>query len=228
MRSGQDDSDAERTELERMREVLEQRIESEKRFVADVAHELRTPITGLVSAAELLDDSRPAQIVRERIHQLRSLVEDLLQISRLDAGVETADRSRVELIAAARDAVTETGVEAEVVDEGSGRMDTDKRRIERILWNLLRNANRHGAPPIVVRVRERSIRVEDAGPGFPPELIVWGPGRFRKGERSSTTGGGSGLGLSIAAGQAEVLGAALRLGNPEAGGAVAELLLPEN
>lgn len=211
--------------LDGMTDALESRIDAEKRFVADVAHELRTPITGLVSAAELLDDSRPAEIIRERTRELRSLVEDLLQISRLDAGVETADRSQVELAGAARDAVVRTGVEAEVVEEEPGRMLTDRRRIERILGNLLRNAERHGAAPIVVRVRKRSIAVEDSGAGFPPEFLVWGPARFRKGERSST-GGGSGLGLSIAAGQAEVIGAELRLTNSATGGAVAELLLP--
>ena len=218
--------DVQMAEIERMRDELEQRIADEKRFVADVAHELRTPITGLVSAAELLDDGRPAEIVRERINELRTLVEDLLQISRLDAGVETADRSSVELIDAARDAVRESGVDASVIDEGAGRMYTDKRRIERVLGNLLRNAERHGAPPIVVGVREHEIVVQDSGPGFPPELVIWGPARFRKGERTSTTGGGSGLGLSIAAGQAEVLGGDLRLANAKSGGAMAVLKLP--
>ena len=102
--------------LDQATSALGARIEAEKQFVADVAHELRTPVTGLVSAAELLDDSRPAEIVRERTRELRGLVEDLLQISRLDAGVETADRSQMELTAAARDAVARTGVEASVVE----------------------------------------------------------------------------------------------------------------
>lgn len=211
--------------LDRMTDALESRIESEKRFVADVAHELRTPITGLVSAAELLDDGRPAAIVRERTRELRALVEDLLQISRLDAGVETADRSQVDLAKAAREAVARTGVAAEVLEEGPARVLTDGRRIERILANLLRNAERHGAPPVVVRVRDRSIAVEDSGPGFSPEFLASGPARFHKGSRGST-GGGSGLGLSIAAGQADVIGAELRLANRDGGGAIAELRLP--
>lgn len=212
--------------LDQMTEALSDRIETEQRFVADVAHELRTPVTGLVSAAELLDESRPAQIVRERTRELRNLVEDLLQVSRLDAGVEAADHSRVELAAAARSAIARTDVTASVEEEARAWLFTDGRRIERILENLLRNAERHGAEPIVVRVSELSISVEDSGPGFEPELLFRGPARFRKGARSPTTGGGSGLGLSIAAGQAEVIGGELRLANKKEGGAVATLLLP--
>jgi signal transduction histidine kinase len=214
--------------LDRMTETLEARIDAERQFAADVAHELRTPVTGLVSAAELLDDSRPAEIVRERTRELRGLVEDLLQISRLDAGIETADRSQVQLAAVARDAVSRTGVTASVVEVSPGHLFTDERRVERVLENLLRNARSHGAPPIVVRVRERSISVQDAGSGFPPELLIQGPGRFRRGAGASTTGGGSGLGLSIAAGQAEVLGATLDLANPEDGGAIATLTFPSD
>src|SRR5699024_7244114 len=76
---------------------LAARISAEQQFSADVAHDLRTPVTGLVTAAELLDDSRPAQLVQDRSQALRRLVEDLLEVSRLDRGAETAEFEQVPL-----------------------------------------------------------------------------------------------------------------------------------
>jgi signal transduction histidine kinase len=95
---------------------------------------------------------------------------------------------------------------------------TDPRRLERVLFNLLANAGRHGKPPIEVTVEGRVIRVRDHGPGFPEDLLAEGPSRFRTGSKDRA-GHGHGLGLTIAAGQARVLGAE---------GAVAVLWLPEH
>jgi signal transduction histidine kinase len=105
-----------------------------------------------------------------------------------------------------------------------------------VLFNLLANAARHGRPPIEVTVEGRVIRVRDHGPGFPEELLAEGPSRFRTGSKDRA-GKGHGLGLTIAAGQARVLGARLTFRNvrpagapPEvpAEGAVAVLWLPEH
>jgi signal transduction histidine kinase len=105
---------------------------------------------------------------------------------------------------------------------------TDPSRLERVLANLLSNANRHGRPPVVVTVDGPRIEVRDHGPGFPDELLREGPSRFRTGS-ADRAGSGHGLGLTIAAGQSRVLGARLTFRNAppqEGGGAVAELLLP--
>jgi signal transduction histidine kinase len=78
--------------LDSMAASLQGKLLSEQRFTADVAHELRTPLTGLHAAAELLPPGRPTELVRDRVGALRTLTEDLLEISRLDTG-----RERVEL-----------------------------------------------------------------------------------------------------------------------------------
>ena len=79
-------------------ERLAERLDSEQRFTADLAHEMRTPLTGLVNAANLLEeDSRPAELVRERTERLQTLVEDLLEVSRLDAGRATPDLQPVNI-----------------------------------------------------------------------------------------------------------------------------------
>jgi signal transduction histidine kinase len=101
-------------------------------------------------------------------------------------------------------------------------VETDRRRLERVLGNLVANAHRHGRAPVVLTVDGPVVTVRDHGDGYPEYLVAHGPQRFR------TEGGarGHGLGLTIALGQAEVLGARLEFGNAPDGGAVATLRLP--
>ncbi|MEU7147511.1 HAMP domain-containing sensor histidine kinase [Streptomyces sp. NPDC045456] len=210
---------------------LAARVEAERKFTADVAHELRTPVAGLVAAAELLPHERAVELVRDRAQTMRNLVEDLLEVSRLDAGVESAQLDAVDLPSLVRGIVGRaervrglTGVE--IVVAGPARVvETDRRRVERVLVNLLANAAKHGAPPVEVRVEGVRIVVRDHGPGYPPELCEEGPRRFRT--AAPERGTGHGLGLTIAAGQAEVLGGRLVFGTAEGGGAEAVLELPE-
>ncbi len=77
--------------VDAMAAALRARLVAEQRVTADIAHELRTPVTGLVTAAELLPPSRPAELVRDRVTVLRSLVEDILEVARLDAATERAE-----------------------------------------------------------------------------------------------------------------------------------------
>lgn len=210
---------------------LAARVEAERKFTADVAHELRTPVAGLVAAAELLPHERAVELVRDRAQTMRNLVEDLLEVSRLDAGVESAQLDAVDLPSLVRGIVGRaervrglTGVEIVVV--GPARVvETDRRRVERVLVNLLANAAKHGAPPVEVRVEGARIVVRDHGPGYPPELCEEGPRRFRT--AAPERGTGHGLGLTIAAGQADVLGGRLVFGTAAGGGAEAVLELPE-
>ncbi|WP_063753046.1 histidine kinase dimerization/phospho-acceptor domain-containing protein, partial [Streptomyces resistomycificus] len=88
----QDEVAAVAAALDSMAASLQGKLLAEQRFTADVAHELRTPLTGLHAAAELLPAGRPTELVRDRVAALRTLTEDLLEISRLDAG-----RERLEL-----------------------------------------------------------------------------------------------------------------------------------
>ncbi|MFG2143031.1 ATP-binding protein [Streptomyces sp. NPDC048696] len=214
-----------------MADTLGQRLRTERRFTADVAHELRTPVGGLLAAVDLLPPGETEDLLRARVRDLRGLVEDLLEISRLDAGAEQPVRARVPLGAVVREAVTRTGFDTEVAvaaapgAEGDVTVETDPRRLERIVGNLVVNAHRHGNTPVRVTVEGRTVVVRDHGPGFPKDLLLHGPRRFQTG--ATERGSGHGLGLTIAQGQARLLGAELRFDNAPDGGAVATLRLPD-
>lgn len=180
----------------------------------------------------------------DRVRVLGTLVEELLEISRLDAGAEHADMSPCPVGPLVRDVVARSGPATTVVgaDEtadtdgdadglahgvaGAATVRTDSRRLERILTNLVVNAHRHGRAPVVVTVSGdgRTVTVRDHGPGYPGTLLDDGPQRFRTGARERGTG--HGLGLTIALGQAQVIGATLEFGDAPDGGALATLRLP--
>ncbi|MEV7724095.1 HAMP domain-containing sensor histidine kinase [Streptomyces sp. NPDC087917] len=227
--------------VDTMAASLQYRLEAEQRFTADVAHELRTPLTGLHTAAELLPPGRPTELVRDRVSALRTLTEDLLEVARLDANREEPRLEAHRLGPLVASAVRRSGVAAvihgpEGVDGGDGGGDggdggddgawvrTDARRLERILTNLLVNAGRHGGGSVSATVSGTSVTVRDHGPGFPERLLRDGPRRFMTG--AAERGQGTGLGLTIAFGQAQVIGAEVLLANPAAGGAAATVTLP--
>jgi two-component system sensor histidine kinase MtrB len=210
-----------------------------RRFVADVAHELRTPTTALVAEASILRDHldalppdarRTGELVVHDIGRLRALVEDLMELSRFDAAgeqvrVEPVDLGRlVRDVAAARhrDAVLELPDERVVIE-------SDPRRLERIVGNLLDNAREHAPDALVVVRLDASpdavrIGVLDRGPGVPPDRIGQIFDRFFMADPSRR--GGSGLGLAIAAEHADLLGGTLRARNRDGGGLAVELVLP--
>ncbi|MGW2614337.1 two-component system sensor histidine kinase CseC [Streptomyces sp. NPDC001500] len=231
-----DETDDLASAVDAMADTLQERLEAERRVTADIAHELRTPVTGLLTAAELLPPGRPTELVLDRAKAMRTLVEDVLEVARLDGASERAELQDIVLgeFVSRRVAAKDPDVEVRVVHESM--VTTDPRRLERVLFNLLANAARHGKPPIQVTVEGRVIRVRDHGPGFPEDLLAEGPSRFRTGS-VDRAGHGHGLGLTIAAGQARVLGARLTFRNvrpagaPEhipSEGAVAVLWLPEH
>ncbi|MEU3219455.1 HAMP domain-containing sensor histidine kinase [Streptomyces sp. NPDC006971] len=236
--------------LDTMASTLQRKLLAEQRFTADVAHELRTPLTGLTAAAELLPPGRPSEMVRDRVSAMRALTEDLLEISRLDARTEQVELDVFELAPLIERVVRASGTKTEVrhgktaTGAGTGtaagaarrrehtparlpvpvRVETDRRRVERVLGNLIANAHKHGRPPVLLTVDGPTVTVRDHGPGFPEYLLDGGPQRFR----TESGGKGHGLGLTIAVGQAAVIGAELTFANaPDGGGAVARLTLPE-
>ncbi|OKK18533.1 histidine kinase [Streptomyces sp. CB00455] len=223
--------------VDAMADALQQRLEAERRVTADIAHELRTPVTGLLTAAELLPPGRPTELVRDRAQALRALVEDVLEVARLDSASERAELQDVALGEFVSRRVTALMPEASVRVVADEIVSTDPRRLERILGNLLANAARYGRPPVQVDVEGRVVRIRDHGAGFPEALLREGPSRFRTGS-TDRAGVGHGLGLTIAEGQARVLGARLTFRNVAApggseregaaAGAVAVLWLPEH
>jgi signal transduction histidine kinase len=220
----QDEVAAVAAALDTMASSLQGKLLTEQRFTADVAHELRTPLTGLHAAAELLPPGRPTELVRDRVAALRTLTEDLLEISRLDTRREKRELGTERLGTVAGRVVQASGTDTEVRVVRDEWVETDRRRLERVLGNLVANAHRHGRGPVVVTVDGAVVTVRDHGDGYPGYLVEHGPQRFR------TEGGatGHGLGLTIALGQAEVLGARLEFANVDAGdggGALATLTL---
>ncbi|MGG2462426.1 sensor histidine kinase [Streptomyces sp. RGM 3693] len=228
-RAAQDEVAAVAAALDSMAATLQSRLQAEQRFTADVAHELRTPLTGILASAALLPEGRPKEMINDRLRALHRLTEDLLEISRLDSGTEHADLAAYELGPLVLRSVRATGLDADVRIHADPVVETDRRRLDRILANLVLNAHRHGRPPVTVTVDAPpggtpTIVVRDHGPGYPAELLHHGPQRFRT--DAPGRGRGHGLGLTIAVGQAAVLGIDLHFGNAPDGGARAVLTFP--
>jgi signal transduction histidine kinase len=219
----QDEVAAVAAALDTMASSLQGKLLAEQRFTADVAHELRTPLTGLHAAAELLPPGRPTELVRDRVAALRTLTEDLLEISRLDTGRERMEVDSEQLGPLAERVVRASGTDTRIRVVRDVSVETDRRRLERVLGNLVANAHRHGRAPVVLSVDGPVVTVRDHGDGYPEYLLAHGPQRFR----TEGVTKGHGLGLTIAAGQAEVLGARLEFANAPDGGAVARLTLPQ-
>ena len=190
----------------------------ERRFTADVAHELRTPLTALVGEASLLaehldsmpaESRRPAELLVADVGRLRRLVEDLMEISRFDAGQESVHAETVELGSLTEAAVRARGWDGRVrIEAEKVELTTDPRRLERIVANLVGNAVEHGVKDVTVRVgRDGSpfVEVADHGPGIPPEHLPHLFERFYKADPARASGG-TGLGLAIAQENARLLG----------------------
>ncbi|MES5824650.1 HAMP domain-containing sensor histidine kinase [Streptomyces sp. RG80] len=212
--------------VDTMADVLGARLEAERRVTADIAHELRTPVAGMSTAVGLLPPGPATDLITRSVRNLRALVEDVLEVARLDAQVVVPETERRQVSAMARRAVAGLD-EVEVHVVADAVVTTDPRRVERILANLASNALRHGTLPVTVEVDGPLVHVRDSGPGFPLDLLAVlhtsGPQRFR----TTVAGAGTGLGLTIAVGQARVLGAHLAFRNPPGGGAEAVLRLPD-
>lgn len=210
--------------LDGMADALTARIDREARVSADVAHELRTPVAGLVAAAGLLGDDEPSLLVRGRASRLARLVEDLLEVTRLERGAETTDLRTIDLGRLARELADEHGRSVTVV--GGASVVTDPRHLARILSNLIENAHRHGRPPVVVRLLADRVTVEDDGPGFSDEMLERALQPFASGDPGR--GGGAGLGLTIAEAHARLIGGQIVVANRSEGGAVVALQLDTN
>jgi signal transduction histidine kinase len=198
-----------------MADALETRIERDARFVSDVTHELRSPLTTLAAANDVLRarvDLLPGQarialeLVVAEIDLLRDMVEELLELSRAQAGADPLQLEPVNLGELALQVATRLGDSDFVVDLdrdlGARALLVDKRRVERILTNLIANAETHGQGITALRVHMSGevvrIAVEDAGPGVAREDRTRIFERFARGSRSRRRGDDSGTGLGLA------------------------------
>ncbi|SDL89621.1 sensor histidine kinase [Streptomyces wuyuanensis] len=231
--------------LEKKMADMSAREESSRRFVADMSHELRTPLTALTAVTEILEGEQdtldpmiaPAvELVVSETRRLNDLVENLMEVTRFDAGtarlvlddVDVADQ-----VTACIDA--RAWLDAVELDAERGIMARlDPRRLDVILANLIGNALKHGGSPVRVAVRtegeELVIEVRDHGPGIPEEVLPHVFDRFYKASASRPRSEGSGLGLSIAMENALIHGGGITAANSTDGdgGAVFVLRLPRD
>jgi signal transduction histidine kinase len=221
---------------------LERAQHQNRRFVADVSHELRTPLTALVAEASIVgehldglpeESRRAAELLVADIGRLRSLVEELMELSRFDSDAEQVALEQVDLGRLVETVRSSRSPESRFVPPAPPVVvDADPRRLERILGNFLDNAKEHAADAdveIAVEPRDEDIviSVSDRGPGVPPDRLEMIFDRFTKVD-PSRSGGSSGLGLAIAAEHAALMGGYLQAMNREGGGLRLELVLPRD
>lgn len=218
-----------------------------RQFVADVSHELRTPLAAMVAVTDVLDEEADhfdddagsaARLASTETRKLARLVEDLIEISRFDAGAAALTLDDVDVAAAIRACLAVRGwserVEQHLADGVVARVDP--RRFDVIVANLVGNALRHGAPPVSVQVSAEptgawvTLRVSDAGAGLPAEVLGKVFDRFYKADSARARSEGSGLGLAIAQENAWLHGGDIQVVNAadlgEIGGAVFTVRLP--
>jgi signal transduction histidine kinase len=216
--------------FERMRLKLAQLELARREFIGNASHELRTPLFSLRGFLELMSDEELDEAtrreflatMREQVDRLQRLAEDLLDLTRLDAGRMQLERRPVDLAELARELAEEFHGVARAtehplaVDVEPAPALGDEERIVRIGRALLENALRHTPPGTRLRLRAAptafrtaSLSVEDDGPGVPPEHARHVFDRFYR--AGGTKASGSGLGLAIAHELAEAMGGELEL-----------------
>jgi signal transduction histidine kinase len=198
-----------------MVDALQRRIERDARFVSDVSHELRSPLTALATAAQVLEARREElpersrvalDLIVDEIARFQNVVQDLLELSRSDADVEQIDREPVDLGEFVLQAVGRLDGTAAMVEidpaVAQRTILADKRRLERVLVNLFVNARTHGGGIAAIRVTRNDasarVEVDDHGPGVPEGEREAVFERFFRGAAAGNRGSGSGVGLGLA------------------------------
>jgi len=226
-----------------MVDALAARIERDARFVGDVSHELRSPLTSLVTSVEVLGSRRAElspragqalTLVEGELRRFRRMLDDLLQLARLDGDATAGSGLPVSMTALAREVLAVTGRPGELLEgdpDGETLVRADKNSLERAVRNLLDNADRHagGARRVTVQRREDAVvlAVDDAGPGVPLEDRERIFERFARGAGAARRSlPGAGLGLAIVAETAARHGGAAWVADGPDGGARFCLSLP--
>jgi len=216
--------------FERMRLRLSQLERARREFIGNASHELRTPLFSLRGFIELLTDEELdeatrrefLETMREQVDRLQRLAEDLLDLTRLDAGRMHLERRPVDLGELVQELYEEFRAVAHAtghplsVEPGEAQALADDERVLRIGRALVENALRHTPAGTPVRIRSTAgafrtawLTVEDEGPGVPPEHARQIFERFYRVDGAHASG--SGLGLAIAHELAEAMGGTLEL-----------------
>jgi signal transduction histidine kinase len=229
------------TSFNQMVDELSQRLDRDRRFAADVSHELRSPLQTLTAATSVLTRRREhldtrtataATLVADEATRFQTLVNDLLELARSD---QPAHRSPVNVADLARQVCRTRGLSNDIVhvDRPNSIWHVDRRRVEQMLSNLLDNATNHGGGPIAIQLGTASgshyIEVDDEGPGVSQDdkYVIFG--RFVRGRAATARGSsaGTGLGLALVAQHAAAHGGKASVQNRSGGGARFRVELPE-
>ncbi|MFI7407009.1 MtrAB system histidine kinase MtrB [Streptomyces sp. NPDC049541] len=228
---------------------LEDLSRMQRRFVSDVSHELRTPLTTVRMAADVIHEAREdfdpvtarsAELLADQLDRFESLLADLLEISRFDAGAAALEAEPIDLrevvrrvVSGAEPLAERKGTHIRVLgDQQPVVAEADARRVERVLRNLVVNAVEHGeGKDVLVKLASAggavAVAVRDYGVGLKPGEATRVFSRFWRADpaRARTTGG-TGLGLSIALEDARLHGGWLQAWGEPGGGSQFRLTLP--
>jgi signal transduction histidine kinase len=229
------------TSFNEMVDQLARRLERDRRFAADVSHELRSPLQTLAAAASVLsrrrdqlDDrtARAVDLIADEVDRFQDLVTDLLELAR---GDQPPDRGPVDITRLAGQVCESKGISLDIIDAGQITDSTwhvDGRRLEQVLTNLLDNAQRHGGGPIALTLcdnaRSHVVQVDDDGPGVAPEDRATIFDRFVRGRAANARGDndGTGLGLALVAQHAAAHGGRVWVTDRPGGGARFRVEIP--
>ena len=206
-----------------------------KEFLDDFSHEVRTPLAGLKSAAETLDqgglaadqEEKLRHVMNRQILRIERLVHDLSELNRIESGQLVLDRQSVSL----REVLAELAQDFRGVEIAGPDVVAriDAARAQQIFTNILDNAVRHGGGPATIELASENgdavVRVSDKGPGIPPAELERIFNRFYRVDRSRSQAG-TGLGLAIAKHLAVAHSGTIRAFNRPEGGATFEVRLP--
>lgn len=235
------------TEIRQKESALRRAVRVREEVLSVVSHDLRNPLGVVAGAADLMLDlpldeaerTKQATIIRRSAHRMRRLIEDLLDVSRIEEGALVVRPTAEDVSDALEEAreffapqADEVGVRLRIaVGEGTPQVLADRDRLQQALANLLTNALRFtpagGAITLSASAdgdRRVVIDVADTGPGVPPEAMAHIFDRFWQASRHDRTG--AGLGLAIVRGIAEAHGGSVDVLGTEGGGATFRLILP--
>ncbi|MGW2449246.1 ATP-binding protein [Streptomyces sp. NPDC001675] len=219
-----------------------------RRFAADVSHELRTPLAAMSAVTDVLDEdaarldpdtATAVRLISEETVKLTRLVDDLMEISRFDAGAAVLHLDEIDLAESLRRTLSariwNDLVVCDLPPPGDLRGRVDPRRLDVIVANLVGNALRHGGRPVLLRLREAAgpdaqrfavIEVLDSGSGIPDSVLPHVFERFYKSDAARARTEGSGLGLAITSENVRIHGGTVRAANRPEGGAIFTVQLP--
>ena len=212
-----------------MAAAVQDRLERERRFSANVSHELRSPLTGIVGTADLLErrvdnlPEREANLVLglgRQVRRFSAMVLDLLEISRI-GGDQVVQWESIDVGLLIDEQLNSRGLSRSLRSGDDFAMMLDPRRFERIVANLIDNAQTHGDGLSAIEVERTGtgmrLTVDDSGPGIDPEVQDQMFEPFARGDGTQVEG--AGLGLAIVAEQIRLLGGTVEVGQSPQGGA---------